>query len=401
MKQACFIISAIILALSSSAYAQNESGEVGTLQGHLKGLDDSVKLQFSYYESGQFKAKTVEVSDGGDFRLSAVISEPVIVTLLQAVKENTGNEDTGSVNLPSNVLSFVLAPGSQLTMEGEVDEPGNIIVQGDRHNKLYNRYKTKGYLLELRESRMFGKLLRTKNEELEPLQKELGTILAEKNRWRKKFIKNNPDAFVSVYFLYELLNRYKYHELEKAFNELSSEFKDTWYSQKIEEQIKKLRPVAPGTAAPLFSRPGMTADTVRLSDYRGQYVLLDFWGSWCGPCRRSHPHLKELYQMYHEEGIQFIGIAQEKPVNAGDLDAAETTWRKAIKKDGIDLWPQILNNRGAAKHDLIEQYVITRYPTKILIDQEGKIMALFVGTRNNLDDVLKKLFNSQADSGSF
>lgn len=113
---------------------------------------------------------------------------------------------------------------------------------------------------------------------------------------------------------------------------------------------------------------------VNFEALKGKYILLDFWGSWCGPCRASHPHLKELYEKYKAKGFEIIGIAQEH----SDQPADRLLWTEAIAKDGLT-WIQVLNNENRAQFDAVSQYGVTAFPTKILLDREGKIIGRYIG----------------------
>lgn len=119
---------------------------------------------------------------------------------------------------------------------------------------------------------------------------------------------------------------------------------------------------------------------------KGKYVLLDFWGSWCGPCRKSHPHLKELYEKYKDKGFEIVGIAQEKSANLED----RLLWTKAIEEDGLP-WIQVLDNENRAKFDAVSQYGVTAFPTKILLDQEGNIIGRYTGNGNGGEGFSKKI----------
>jgi thiol-disulfide isomerase/thioredoxin len=101
---------------------------------------------------------------------------------------------------------------------------------------------------------------------------------------------------------------------------------------------------------------------------KGKIFLIDFWGSWCGWCRKGHPHLKELYAKYKDKGFEIIGIGHE----IGGARAEQ--WKKfndAITKDGVT-WPQVLND--PSKHDLVKAYMVQAYPTKVLVDRDGKVL---------------------------
>ena len=135
-----------------------------------------------------------------------------------------------------------------------------------------------------------------------------------------------------------------------------------------------------------FEKKDMNGKTVSLEKLRGKYVLLDFWGSWCAPCRASHPHLKELYEKYKKR-VVFINVAQE---NVKDLNEARKLWKMAVKEDGLT-WTQILNNEGREACDMIRLFNIYSFPTKVLIDPNGIVVARMVGGLVDAGDVLEKL----------
>jgi thiol-disulfide isomerase/thioredoxin len=142
--------------------------------------------------------------------------------------------------------------------------------------------------------------------------------------------------------------------------------------------------------APDFIKNDMNGNPFKLSSLKGKYVLVDFWGSWCGPCRASHPHLKQVYNKYKDKGFEILGIASEK---VNDLNTAKESWKKAVETDGIT-WMQVINNDNkGAQHDVTRLYGIEGYPTKLLLDKEGKILAKWLGNESEeLDNKLKEIF---------
>lgn len=121
------------------------------------------------------------------------------------------------------------------------------------------------------------------------------------------------------------------------------------------------------------------------SEFKGKYLLLDFWGSWCLPCRFTHPHLKDLYAKYKDKGFEILGIGLEMSTN---VDDAKVLWKNAIIEDKID-WIHYLNNENAAQFDAVQSFVVGVFPTKILLDPAGNEIARFKGGKS--DEMDKKL----------
>lgn len=140
--------------------------------------------------------------------------------------------------------------------------------------------------------------------------------------------------------------------------------------------------VTVGTEAPAFTQLDIDGNEVSLSDFKGKYIILEFWGSWCVHCRKSHPHLVELYEKYKGKNFDIISLA------ANDKREA---WLKAIKEDKL-LWSQINLAENKAKQDVAKLYGIKAYPTKILIDPKGVIVAYCTNNMDDIDNKLKQVF---------
>lgn len=121
-----------------------------------------------------------------------------------------------------------------------------------------------------------------------------------------------------------------------------------------------------GQIAPDFRQQTPKGDTIRLSDFRGKYLLLDFWASWCGPCRGENPNLVKAYDQYKDKGFEILGVSMDNP---GQRDA----WLEAIEADGLT-WAQVSDLRGT-KNEAAVLYGITMIPANFLLDPDGKIIA--------------------------
>jgi thiol-disulfide isomerase/thioredoxin len=149
-------------------------------------------------------------------------------------------------------------------------------------------------------------------------------------------------------------------DIIRFFPSLDNDVKKSVFGELIEERIEVWNKINVGSEAPDFEYSTFNNQIIRLSDYRGKYVVLDFWGSWCGPCKMEIPKLKEFYTMNMED-VELIGIAcRDTKENLG----------KALEEYRLK-WTQILNNKE--QQDLSKKFGIKGFPTKIIISPVGII----------------------------
>lgn len=134
-----------------------------------------------------------------------------------------------------------------------------------------------------------------------------------------------------------------------------------------------------GMMATEIALPSPGGDTIRLSALKGKVVLVDFWASWCGPCRTSNKGLAKLYPKYKDKGFEIMAIS---------LDDNVASWKKAIAKDKIT-WPQVID-RGGWEANTAKKWNIAALPTSYLVDKEGRLLAMDL-EQNELEKVLKEL----------
>ena len=137
-----------------------------------------------------------------------------------------------------------------------------------------------------------------------------------------------------------------------------------------------------GDVAPDFTQKTPTGEELKLSDLRGKIVLVDFWASWCGPCRRENPHVKKLYEKYSHRGFEILGVS---------LDRTQASWVRAIEQDGLK-WHHVSDLKGW-KNEVAKMYSVSSIPHTILLDQEGKIIARKLRAVQ-LEQVLEQIFGS-------
>jgi peroxiredoxin len=132
----------------------------------------------------------------------------------------------------------------------------------------------------------------------------------------------------------------------------------------LQEELDKAKRLLPGAEAPDFAQNTTDDKSLKLSDLRGKYVLIDFWASWCGPCRRENPNVVRMYQEYKDKGFEILGVS---------LDQAKPNWLQAIQEDQLT-WKHVSDLKGW-KNEVAALYEVTGIPKTFLIDPQGKIIA--------------------------
>ncbi|MGV8814978.1 MAG: redoxin domain-containing protein [Gelidibacter sp.] len=190
-----------------------------------------------------------------------------------------------------------------------------------------------------------------------------------------EFVSAHPDNYFSLALLESLLlaPNADFETIEKYYKALKPDLKSTDYGKRflgqleiIKLQAAKSNSLNIGQEAPNFSAPNPEGYTIALSDIRGKVTIIDFWASWCGPCRKENPNVVRIYQKHHEKGLEIINVSLDRP---GQKDK----WLKAIEDDKLT-WHHV-SNLNYFNDPIAKLYHINSIPATYILDASGTIVA--------------------------
>ncbi|MBA3285726.1 MAG: AhpC/TSA family protein [Nitrosopumilus sp.] len=355
------VISPVILC--TSLYAQTFNNQKFILKGTVSGRDTGI-ITLRYINDLEELVRDTTFLKNGIFEFSGTINQPTYATL-------KGNPNY--INFyDANDVGIYLEPGElkisllenqyeYAKMEGSLTQYENDYLKKQIDSVSFITKDLNDALLEAKR-----KYISKKEPDFKVIIDSLNHLLKPTSETIKKvvlsFIINHPDSYVSPYMLAHPINYLSIDSAELLYSVLTQRIKNSRNGKWNAEQLSKKRQSLAGEFAPDFTAPNVKGELITLSDFKGKYVLLDFWASWCIPCREEIPELKKIYTSFHSKGFEIIMISIDK----NDMD-----WEKAIKKDKITNWHNIKANEYINKH---YENVNLPIPSKILVNHAGVII---------------------------
>jgi peroxiredoxin len=317
--------------------------------------------------------KDTGVLVGDKIRFDGAVIEPAVAKLILISTEATGTKKIQTLNLIVEPETNIIV---DMTMGIEKPTFSGSVTQSD-----YTRYMSAVAPLQAALSKQID-LYRnekdsTKQKQLEVLYKTLSDSARKVN---VSFFKNNPSSYVTALLFKNLVNMVwdNAPQANEIYQLLPQPQKELSSVQAFYKQLQVALELSVGKTFPDFELPDMTGKKIKVSSYRGKYLFIDFWASWCSPCRAEAPHLIESYNRYKKKGYDILGVS---------FDEAIGPWVSAVKKDKYT-WTNLLDITGMGMNSYLSNKMgIKAIPRNFLIDPNGIIIA----TNLRGKDLLKKL----------
>lgn len=286
---------------------------------------------------------------------------------------------TGAVDAPELFLAFVegqrepiafFVENTNITIKGKLEDIHNVEIEGSELNDKYKVFiegvPGMDRLKELQKEFYQAQMAKDKDK-IQVLNEEANSIMGEQRAYNMSFIKENMDNALGALMTLQVARSLSLDEFKPLVTEFQTNMPEHKYVKLMEEALEtqekaQLAEAATqvGAVAPEFTLPTKDGKDVSLSSFKGKYVLVDFWASWCGPCRNENPNVVAAYKKYNTKGFEVFSVS---------VDDDEKKWLEAVEADGL-LWTNVRDvNKEVGK-----QYSIKSIPTTLLLDKEGKII---------------------------
>ncbi len=360
------------LAFTAFCYAQQKKPFV--LNGKITGGPDG-KLYISYEDVAGNRGFDSLMVKNGSFTMKGEIAGAAVAYL----RSSRRDDSPATVVLMPGAQQLAAAAG-QLNLAKVTGNSANTGVSDLEQEKALIQQKYRAQLDSLRDEKDHDKAA--------AIRERLAPFFEENDQADYRYFRKYPTSVLTAYMLRFHVADLSLDALQGYYDKLGGATQKTSFAQYIAHEIKQLRQGSPGSVAAGFTAKDIEGKDLSLQDYKGKYVLLDFWASWCVPCRKGNPHLKALYSRYQPKGWEIIGIA--------DDDRNENAWKTAVAKDDLP-WKHVRRGLDMSRlkdnpNDISSKYGIHSLPTKILISPEGVIIGRYGSEGDELDKKLKEIY---------
>ena len=331
----------------------------------------SMTLAACNAQSGYKVTGTVEGMPDGK-AIIATVNGSSLDTLAKADVKNGSFEFTGNVSEPTGAYIMVIGQRGAIPFMLENANitvnagQAGLTVTGSEGQKIYDQFMAINTTTQQEAMKLQQEYQAANGDQakMQAVQEAYAKLMTDAQAKETELIKANPDSYVSTFVIVSGMGQMEYEQLKERYNLLGEKAKASAQGKAIAAQIAKLESTAIGQIAPNFTITTPEGESISLYDIKGKVKLIDFWASWCGPCRGENPHVVEIYKEYHPKGLEIFGVS---------LDNNKEAWVKAIADDGL-VWKHGSDLKGWQSAPA-QLYSVSGIPHTILLDENNKIIA--------------------------
>lgn len=379
----------MLMIASAFALGMNAQGKY-TINGSLQNADGQ-KIYLSVGDFGATETDSTVVTNG-KFTFQGEIDTPF----------KSGSLILGSLTDYRNAKMWQVAVEPiTITVTGDANQPESVVVNAGKIQEELNRMNQEMEVFEKPLRRLsdayYAQQTKEGKDSVQALQEPYFKMYRE---YTKNYMSTHTDSYYATQFLNMDMGNMTYEDIKAIWEKFSPEVQKYGVNAKdVKSELEVLAKVRPGCPAPDFTANDINGKPFTLSSLKGKVVIIDFWASWCGPCRKSNPHMRELYAKYHKKGLDMVYVS--------DDDSNPAKWKAAVEKDQLigDGFHHVLRGLKITDpvkytmdrtNDISDKYAIHYLPTKYLIDKKGNIVCkINEGEDAKLDAQIEQLLNAK------
>ncbi|TLX75296.1 AhpC/TSA family protein [Labilibacter sediminis] len=322
---------------------------------------------------------TVENLTEGEVILKKIVANaPVSLDTAQIVEGKftfTGSEDEAQLYLifiDDNRMPVVFfGENKNIDITVNTENMGDAVISGSPVTDIYTAFvkevpgkdKMESIQAEYQQAMSAGD-----QDKMTAIREEVSELMEEQKAYFIQFVKDNTTNVVGANMAMQAANEFEFEEFKALVGKFEASLGEHMYVKELKKVLEPLEKAAAaekateiGQVAPDFTLESVSGESLALSSLKGKYVLVDFWASWCKPCREENPNVVKAYNDFSAKGFDVLGVS---------LDRDSAAWKQAIKDDGL-VWNQVIDGNG----DIASTYGVSGIPFTLLLDKEGKIVA--------------------------